>query len=236
MINPWYKIFEHDFKAAYAIANENYLQSADNFQLRARATASLLLRDYNNALADFLVINEIEKNSDRKYDVTYMNIGLCYYALGDIENAIDYFKYPIVNSKEKLGTSDYSVPPCVLLFIGLKSGKQDIVKIATKRLKGLKTIAPRYLMGVILETELDNEYQRESNATLRSRRQCQVEFYKAILYLQNGPYEKYKKHIKNCVEITGKYLEFEYYIAKVEYDIYIDGSNKRSFWQRIFNI
>lgn len=236
MINPWDKIFEHDFEKAYEIANENYLQSADDFQLGARATTSLLLRNYENALNDFLSLNSLERNSNRISDGTYMQIGLCYYALKDIENAIAYFKYPITNEKEIVYTSDYSVPPCVLLFIGLKSEKQDIVKIATKRLKKLKTAAPGYLMGTLSETELDEVYRTESNATMRNRKQCKVEFYKAIHYLQNGSHEKYEKHIKNCVEIRGKYLEFEYYIAKVEYEIYLNGNDKRSFWQRIFHI
>jgi tetratricopeptide (TPR) repeat protein len=241
MTNPWEKIFEHDFEDAYKIADKNYLQSAEDFYLRARAKSSLLLRNYNTALADFLLLIEIEKNSNRKYDGTYMDIGLCYYALGDIENAIDYFKYPIINKKEKMGTSDTSVPPCVLLFIGVKSGRQDIVKIAMKELKmasKFKTAAPNYLLGTFSEIELDNEFQQYSNATMRNRKQCKVEFYKAIHYLQNGLNEKYKHHIKGCVELTGTYLEFEYYIAKVEYEIYLNGSHedKSSFWQRIFDL
>jgi tetratricopeptide (TPR) repeat protein len=236
MINPWYKIFEHDFRKAYEIANENYLQSSDDFQLRARATASLLLQNYEDALNDFLLLNSIEKNSNRLSDGTYMQIGLCYYALKDIENGITYFKYPITKPKDIAYTSDYSVPPCVLLFIGLKSGKQDIIKIATKRLQKLKTSAPSYLTGALSETELDNEYRRESNTTLRNRRECKVEFYKAVFYLQNGTRKQYEKDIKNCIEITGKYLEFEYYIAKVERDIYLNGNDKKSFWKRIFNI
>lgn len=229
MINPWDKIFEHDFEKAYEIANDNYLQSTDDFQLRARARAALLLGDYNNALDDFLKINEIEKRSHRKYDRTYMDIALCYYALGDFKNAIDHFQYPIINLKEKLGTSDYSVPPCVLLFIGLKSERQDLIKIASKRLKTLKTTASSYLMGVLSETELDSVYRKESNTILQNRNQCKIEFYKAIHCLQNGSHTKYEKHIKNCVEITGKYLEFEYYIAKVEYEIYLNGYDKNNY-------
>jgi tetratricopeptide (TPR) repeat protein len=243
MTNPWYKIFEHDFKEAYKIADQNYLQSGEDFDLRARATSSLLLRNYNGALDDFLLLNEIEKNSSETSDGTYMKIGLCYYALGDIENAINYFKYPITNGKEIKYTSDVSVPPCVLLFIGIKAERQDIIKIAIKALKRLskfKTAAPNYLLGTISEKELDNKFHQESNATLRSRNQCKIEFYKAIHYLQNGAHEKYKMHIKNCVEITGKYLEFEYYIAKVEYDIYLSPhiKNQNNFLQiilRLFN-
>ena len=39
-----------------------------------------------------------------------------------------------------------------------------------------------------------------------------------IAYKQKGDFEKYKEHIMKCVELTGNYLEFEYYIAKVEYE------------------
>jgi hypothetical protein len=48
-----------------------------------------------------------------------------------------------------------------------------------------------------------------------------VEFYKAIRALQNGLPEEYNGHIRQCVELKGNYLEFEYYIAKVEDAIYV---------------
>ncbi len=143
MTNPWYKIFEHNFNEAYKIANENYLQSKEDFELRARAISSLLLKNYNDALNDFLLLNEIEKNTSRVSDGTYMRIGLCYYALKDIENSIYYFKYPLVNGKQIKYTSDVSVPPSVLLFIGVKLERQDINKIAIKVLTRLFQIQNR---------------------------------------------------------------------------------------------
>ncbi|MEO6851337.1 MAG: hypothetical protein ABI203_08765, partial [Mucilaginibacter sp.] len=206
-----------------------------DFDLRSRAISSLLLKNYNHALTDFILINESENNNNETSDGTYMYIGLCYYALGDMERATDYFKYPLTNGKEIKYTSDISVPPSVLLFIGTKLEKQDIINLAIKVLKRLskfKTAAPNYLLEIRSETELDKEFQQYSNPTMRNRWQCKVEFYKAIHYLQNGSQKKYENHIKNCVALTGKYLEFEYFIAKVEYDKFSGNVNpvKKNFF------
>lgn len=45
---------------------------------------------------------------------------------------------------------------------------------------------------------------------------CKVEFYKAAKALQNGFGEKYQEHISRSAELKGNYLEFEYYMAKIE--------------------
>jgi len=97
MTNPWDKIFIDDFESAYIIADQNYSQTSQDFDLRARAICSLLLSKYDNSLADFLTLNEIEKHTNRVSDGTYMEIALCYYALGDNDKAIHYFKFPITN-------------------------------------------------------------------------------------------------------------------------------------------
>ncbi len=224
MINPWNKIFELDFDTAYKIADENYRLSQSEFDLRARTKSCLLLRKYTDALADFLLIKEMEKESGYISDGAFMDIGLCYYALGDFENAVEYFKYPVVNKQIKYRTSDVSVLPSVLLFIGVKLEKPDIVKMAIKELKRLskfKTAAPNYLLGEFSELQLDRLFQDEQNETLRNRKQCKAEFYKAIHCLQLGVLEGYKTHMINCFELTGKYLEFEYYMAQVECEIYL---------------
>lgn len=221
MTNPWDKIFIDDFESAYEIADQNYLQTSQDFDLRARAICSLQLRKYDNSLADFLRLNEIEKQTNRISDGTYMDIALCYYALGDTDKAIDYFKYPITNRKEMVYTSDISVSPSVLLFIATKLGRHDLTKIAIKELKRLskyKTPASSYLLGLTTETDLNEIHEQQSHETLRSRKECKAEFYKAVLALVNKNLDKHKEHLNRCVDIKGKYLEFEYYIAKVELD------------------
>jgi tetratricopeptide (TPR) repeat protein len=218
MTNPWDKIFTDDFESAYEIADQNYLQTSEDFDLRARAICSLQLRKYDYSLADFLTLNEIEKQTNRISDGTYMNIALCYYALGDIDKAIDYFKFPITNRKDIRYTSDITVPACILFYIAVRLNRQDILKVATKELKRLKHKIPLFLLGQTSTTDLNEIYEQQSHETLRNRKECKVEFYKAASELANGNFEKYKEHLNRCVDIKGKYLEFEYYIAKVEQD------------------
>ena len=221
MINPWDKIFIDDFESAYEIADQNYLLTSQEFDLRARAICLLQLLKYDKALADFLTLSELEKRANRSSDRTYLDIALCYYALGDNDKAIDFFKYPITNRKEIKYTSDISVPPSVLLFIATKLGRQDLTIIATKELKRLskfKTPASNYLLRLITEDELNETYKQQTYETLQSRKECKAEFYKAVLELLNGSFDNCKKHLNRSVDINGRYLEFEYYMSKVELD------------------
>jgi len=218
MTNPWDKIFSGDFKSAYEIADRNYLQSFQDFDLRSRAICFLLLRQYDNALADFLSLNKIEKQTKTLSDGTYLQIGLCFYAIGENEKAVEYFKYPVINRTDMKYTIDISVPASILFYIAIKLDRQDILKIATKELRRLKLTVPLFLLGQLSETELDKMFTKQTNETLRNRKQCKVEFYKAAKGLELGHIESYKRHLNNCVELKGNYLEFEYFIAQVEYE------------------
>src|SRR4051794_31002663 len=120
MTNPWDKIFVDDFESAYKLADRNYLDTRQDFDLRARAICSLLLHKYDNALVDFTTLNNNEINTNRVSDGTYMDIALCYYAIGDLTKAIDFFKFPVVNRKEIKYTSDISVPASILFYIAIK--------------------------------------------------------------------------------------------------------------------
>jgi len=218
MTNPWDKIFLDDFESAYKIADQNYLQTSQDFDLRARAICSLLLRKYDNSLADFLTLNEIEKKTDRISDGTYMDIALCYYAMGENAKAIEYFKFPVTKRKYIKYTSDISVPACILFYIAVKLNRQDIFKISTKELKRLKHKIPLFLLGQISTLDLNEIFEQQTHEALRNRKECKVEFYKAVLELVNENYHKYQEHLNRCVDLKGKYLEFEFYIAKVEQD------------------
>jgi hypothetical protein len=218
MINPWDKIFLDDFEAAYQIADRNYSISSESFDLRARATSLLLLRNYDKALTDFLTLEEIEKNTNTVGDGTYLNIALCYYAMGDDETALEFFKFPVTNRKEVKYTNDISVPGCVLFYIAVKLNRQDILKIAIKELKKRKLTIPLFLLGTVSMSQLNEIYEQETQETLRNRKECKAEFYKAVAALQNNNPDQYKQRLQCCVDLKGKYLEFEYYMAKVELD------------------
>jgi tetratricopeptide (TPR) repeat protein len=219
MTNPWDEIFLNNFDEAYKIANENYLKTSSDFDLRARAKCSLLLCDYEKAIQDFLLLNELEKKSGRPYDVTYMEVGLCYYAIGDNDKAVDYFKFAALN-RTKLCTSDVSVPVSILYYIAIKLNRPDILKIAERELMRRKPDIPLFLLGKLSESDLNKMFEGYPDGPYRNRQQCKIEFYKAVSQVKNGHKDKYLEHISRCVNLKGRYLEFEYYIAKVEYDRY----------------
>jgi tetratricopeptide (TPR) repeat protein len=112
--NPWDKIFINDFESAYTIADQNYSQKHQDFDLRARATSSFLLDHYEQSLADYLLLKDIEHESNRVSDGTFLEIGLCYYTIGDIEKALEYFKHPVENPKLMKYTRNISVPGSIL--------------------------------------------------------------------------------------------------------------------------
>lgn len=186
MTNPWDKIFIGDFKSAHVIADQNYLQFAQDFDLRARAMCSLMLRQCNDALTDFLTLKEIEKQTDRISDGTFLNIALCYYAMAENEKAVEYFKFPITNRKDIRYTIDISVPASILFYIAIKLDRDDILKIATKELKRLKQTIPLFLLGQLRDEESEKMFTDQTDETLRNRKHCKVEFYKGSQRFKTG--------------------------------------------------
>jgi tetratricopeptide (TPR) repeat protein len=214
--NPWDAISINDFESAYKMADQNYSKTYQNFDLRARAISSFLLGNHERALTDFLLLKDIEHESNRVSDGTFLEIGLCYYALGETEKALEYFKYPVESSKLIKYTSDISVPGSILFYLAIKLNRSDLLKIATKELKKRKEIVPLFLLGQASVPDLNKLWQEQTNETLKNRMECKVEFYKAVKALQNGYIEKYQEHINRCVDLKGNYLEFEYYMASIE--------------------
>lgn len=220
MTNPWEKIFEGEYETAYQWAEKNYALTAQNFDLRAKAICSVLMENYDQALTDLLQLLSVEEQTNMVSDGTYMEIGLCYYALGDYEKAAVYFSFPVINRKAiKFYSSDISSSPAVLLFLGTKLGQKTLIKSALKELKRLSkfnTPASMYLLGIIDDATLNMASEQENNVTLRNRKQCKAAFYKATAALMSGNDELYKAQIKECVDLKGQRLEFEYFMASVE--------------------
>jgi tetratricopeptide (TPR) repeat protein len=214
--NPWDLIFIDDFESAYKIADENYSKTYQNVDLRTRGISSFLLGNYEKALADLLLLKDIEHESNRVSDGTFLEIGLCYYAIGEVEQALENFKYPVENPKLMKYPSDMAVPGSILFYFAIKLNRLDLLKIATKELKKRKEIVPLFLLGQASEPELNKMCQEQTNENLKNRAECKVEFYKAVKALQNGYFEKYQEHINRCVDLKGNYLEFEYYLARIE--------------------
>ncbi|MCU7550127.1 hypothetical protein OCK74_13470 [Chitinophagaceae bacterium LB-8] len=218
MVNAWDKILVDDFEDGYRMADATYSQSLKHYDLRARAISSFLLRNYETALSDFLRLKQDEQASNMPSDGTYLDIGLCYYAIGDIMSAIEHFVFPVANRKLIKYTSDITVPASILFYVGLRTQRQDLQKVATKELKRFMQVVPQFILGRAAEDDLDKLYKEQTHPVLQNRKQCKTEFYKAVKALQTSDSDKYQEHLKRCVALKGNYLEFEYYMARVELD------------------
>jgi hypothetical protein len=211
--NPWDKIFVGDFDSAFDLADENYRTGQSNFDLRARALILLHQRKYQEAIDDFETLKEKEKKDSRISDDTYLYIGLCYYALELISDSKHYFEYPIKHQKEFKYTTDISLAAAILLFFSLKIHDTQLLARAEKDLLKRKTPIAEYLTDRISEMEFEKEFV---DVDLKERRECRFEFYKGLKYLRDNDEEKYFDHLRNCRRIKGKYLEYEYYLSKIE--------------------
>jgi hypothetical protein len=211
--NPWDKIFVGDFNSAFELADENYRMGQSNFDLRARALILLHQRKYQEAIDDFETLKEKEKKDNRISDDTYLYIGLCYYALDQMSDSRHYFEYPIKHHKEFKYTTDISLAPAILFFFSLKTYDTQLLAKAEKDLLKRKTPIAEYLTDRISEKEFEKEF---IDAALKERQECRFEFYKGLKYLRDKDEESYFNHLQNCRKIKGKYLEYEYYLSKIE--------------------
>jgi tetratricopeptide (TPR) repeat protein len=215
-MNPWDKIFEKKFSEALKIADDNYKANGQKFDLNSRAICNLQIGNYQMALADFLEVLEFEKKTGDLSDKTYMNIGLSYYALSDFEKAKEYFKFPVINPGKIKYTNGIFRPSSILYFIALKLQDDIILKAAKKDMIKRKLLVHNYLLELEDEQSLNSDLKQIENVTLLNRSSCTYEFYKAVRSFKNKDNDGFKKHLSETVKLEGKFLEFEYFIAKIE--------------------
>jgi tetratricopeptide (TPR) repeat protein len=213
MTNPWDKMFLEDFDTALKIADENFKNTNHKFDLRARALIKLLQADYSGSLNDFKLLKEMDKAGNVISDDTYLYIGLCYYGLGESEKAMEYFEYPVKNHKEFKYTTDITLAPAILYFMSVKTGNVKTLALAEKDLNKRNTPIAEFFTNRIDENEFEKIFVTPA---LKNRQQCRLEFYKGVKYLKEKDYHKHYNQLKKTVELKGQFLEFEYYLSKVE--------------------
>ncbi len=211
--NPWDRIFEDDFDSAFDLADENYRAGQSSFDLRSRAMILLHLGKYQASLDDFEALREKEKNDNGVSDDTYLFIGLCYYALDRMSDSKHYLEYPVKYPAKFKYTTDISLPPAVLLFFSLKTNDAKLQVKAERDLLKRKTPIAEYLTDRISEDDFKGQFVHPA---LKIRCECRFEFYKGLKYLRDKDEQKYFDHLRNSREIKGMYLEYEYYLSKVE--------------------
>lgn len=212
-INPWDNIFAGDFDAAFRIASENFKADGDDFNLRAKALIHLHGSRYQEALHDFKTLEMRERGIGRLSDDTFLYIGLCYYALDFIADARENFAYPVLCPGDFKWTIDISVPPAILFFFALKTRDLKLLAKARRRMEKRPTHIGLFLTDRITEKEFEKGL---ITPELEIRQKCRSEFYKAVRCLRDNQQGQYLHHLRNSRAINGRYLEYEYYLSKVE--------------------
>lgn len=200
MINPRDKIFVEDFEIALKVANENYETTSNKFDLRARSLIKLLQANYSESLKDFILLKEKERESNTVSDDTSLYIGLCYYALDMLDDAIEFFECPVKKPSAFKYTTDISLTPAILYFFSIKTNNAKALSIAEKVLNKKKTPIAKFLTGKVSEKEFEDEFVISE---LENRRKCRLEFYKAIKALREKDIGKYIQHIQSCIKLKG---------------------------------
>jgi hypothetical protein len=228
MDNSWALIANGEFEKAIEKATADYTEGKSSAAIHHRAIANLMLKNYNDALKDYLfLLNRVDEfyennkyyndNIINKSDSDYINAGVTCWLLNDYEQAV---KMWIDSMTLRLRyTGNYMIPPCIVYFAGVYLHDAKILKSANKclqkRAKGSITLG-KYLLNETTENELLSSIKLDS--PIRNRSLCQYEFYIAAKHLENGDNEGFIQHLRRCVEMKGNYLEFEYFLAVGELD------------------
>ena len=132
MDSYWKLIEKGMFSEAFNRAAEEYKEYNDIRSLRQRASASIMMNNYENALADYLkILDEIEER--HKSDIDYIYVGVLYWLLGEYAKAIQMF---IDSMTLKLPyTANIISPPAIVYFSSVYLNDEKVKKESIKYLK-----------------------------------------------------------------------------------------------------
>jgi hypothetical protein len=213
MESSWNFIEKGIFSEAISKATEEYNTTKSLASLSNRATASIMMNNYENALNDYLtILNETE---DRyKSDTNYIKVGVGYWLVGEYAKASQMFMNSMILKLPYTG--NVIIPPAIVYFASVVLKEEKMKKDSLKYLKNFakkKLSLALFLLNEIDETQLLDTIAE--NSPIRSRMLCKYELYIATKYLENGEREEFYNHLQKSVD-TGKLIEFEYFIALSE--------------------
>lgn len=196
-------------------------ESLNPSYLFARGTAYLQAGDYATALED---IKLFIAQADPKYmsDAYFIYEGICYWYLNQPSKVLPTW--------EKGLTAPYTDAsggvelPALLLYgaerlhdAGYRQlALQLLRRHARRKLRGWPGPIVPFLLGKISIAELQQKAQATASDILRSRWQCQADFYMALRAWREGEEETFKAGMNRCAANPYGYHEKEYYLARWE--------------------
>jgi lipoprotein NlpI len=233
------------YKALQLCRDGEYLQSLEIYStlinekqedeyVFARGHVYLEMGDYSAAIEDFEQMIAI---TPPKFmgDLYYLFPGICYWYLGQPAETVELWRKSL--------TTPYTdaaggvIPPALLLYAAerLDDGelRQEAMRLLRKHARRKLTEWPGaivpFLLGKIDETELEKRLEVAEVEPLRSRWQCQADFFIALRALREGDEMKFQAYMRRCAENVHGYSEPEHYLARWEVK---QGFAKQPFPQR----
>lgn len=196
-------------------------KSGKYIYLYNRGLAHFEAGHYEAALEDFRLVTANE-NPNFIADTYFIYQGICYWYLNQPSKVLPIW--------EKGLTAPYTdaaggvVLPSLLLYGAerlhnpdyRKHALQLLRKHARRKLRGWPGPIVPFLLGKITITELYQNAQATPSDILRSRWQCQADFYAALRAWREGDGDTFKTSMKRCAENPYGYHEVEYYLARWE--------------------
>jgi tetratricopeptide (TPR) repeat protein len=217
-------------KAGKLCQNREYLQSLEIYSalmgydkeyVFARGQVYLEMGDYFSAIEDF---NQMIAFTPPKFmaDLYYLFPGICYWYLGQPDETVNlWYKSLTTPFTDAAGGV---VPPGLLLYAAERLDDTELRKEAIRLLRKHArrkltewpgAIVP-FLLGKIDETEVEKQLQLAEVEPLRSRWQCQADFFIALRALREGSVMKFETYMRRCAENTHGFSEPEHYLARWE--------------------
>jgi tetratricopeptide (TPR) repeat protein len=232
----WDLILEGKYEQSYEAYSEAIQKNPKDSLLYAnRATASLCMKKYQEALTDLMMANEIIRKKNR---ISYAErIAGVQWLLGQKNECLTTLKKEINGLlNESIQYSDLAggaIPGALLFafavlegdFIACTEAQSFLSRIAIG--KG-EMVWPGHIALLILDKKtlqqilfdkfhaerLEDALSMETNGTKLGRNLCQLFFYAAIVAKARDDVSNYLDFMNKCSTIRGAYLEIEWFIAK----------------------
>ena len=196
-------------------------KSSKFIYLYNRGLAYLEAGNYESALADFRLVAANE-NPDFIADAYFIYQGVCHWYLNQPSEVLPIWEKGLAAPyTDAAGGVEL---PALLLYGAERLHDLDYRKLALRllrkharrKLQGWPGPIVPFLLGKTDVEVLQQNAQATPSDILRSRWQCQADFYIALHALREGDRDLFRVYMKRCAENPYGYHETEYYLAHWE--------------------
>lgn len=205
----------HDFKGAFSIAFDLYKNASNSIERRQVINPAILIGDVKFGMSVLKDVIEQDRVLHTLSDTDLALMGALTAIAADFEISKSYFEQ--IHSTAPKYTSDITVPVALSYLFAEQFKWVDLQKKSRRKLKQQSkkgcNIA-KYLVNEISENEF---LERESSGDILATRElCKKYYYVSKKAGLDGNKGKEIEFRKKCLEIEGRFLEIEYFIAHQE--------------------